>query len=143
VEEENMKASGTVTLPILGVVVSLLGLALVSCKEDEAPPPLPSAAPAPTPPPQEELKIQEEDVAVDVAEDVKKVVGTGRAPNTLSTCCAALTQNAANAPEPNASYLRTAAMVCNGAAAAGSAPGSALPQIRAALKGMNLPAGCQ
>lgn len=138
-----MKASGTVTLPILGVLVPLLGLALVSCKEDEAPPPLPSAAPAPAPPEPAVLTIAEEDAAVDVAEDVKKTGVGGRPTNTLSTCCAALTQNAANAPEPNASYLRTAAMVCNGAAAAGSAPGSALPQIRAALKGMNLPAGCQ
>jgi len=137
-----MKASGSVTLPVLGLLVPLLGLALVSCKEDEAPPPLPSAAPAPTPPPQEELRIQEEDVAVDVAEDVKKT-GVGGRTNNLSTCCAALNQNAANAPEPNASYLRTAATLCSGAAAAGSAPGSVLPQIRAALKGMNMPAGCQ
>jgi len=138
-----MKASGSVTLPILGLLVPLLGLALVSCKEDEAPPPLPSAAPAPAPPPPAELTIQEEDVAVDVAEDVKKTGVGGRPPNSLSTCCAALTQNAANAPEPNASYLRTAATLCSGAAAAGSAPGSVLPQIRAALKGMNMPAGCQ
>lgn len=138
-----MKASGTVTLPILGWLVPLLGLALVSCKEDEAPPPLPSAAPAPTPPAPEVLTIAEEDAAVDVAEDVKKPVGTGRPSNSLSACCAALNQNAANAPEPNASYLRTAATLCSGAAAAGSAPGSVLPQIRAALKGMNMPAGCQ
>lgn len=137
-----MKASGTVTLPILGVLVPLLGLALVSCKEDEAPPPLPSAAPAPAPPEPAVLTIAEEDAAVDVAEDVKKT-GTGRPSNSLSTCCAALNQNAANAPEPNASYLRTAATLCAGASAAGSAPGSVLPQIRAALKGMNLPAGCQ
>lgn len=137
-----MKASGTVTLPILGVLVPLLGLALVSCKEDEAPPPLPSAAPAPAPPEPAVLTIAEEDAAVDVAEDVKKT-GTGRPPNSLSTCCAALNQNAANAPEPNASYLRTAATLCAGASAAGSAPGSVLPQIRAALRGMNMPAGCQ
>ncbi|HEU5074805.1 MAG TPA: hypothetical protein VFU02_11535 [Polyangiaceae bacterium] len=137
-----MKASGSVTLPVLGVLVPLLALALVSCKEDEAPPPLPSAAPAPAPPEPAVLTIAEEDAAVDVAEDVKKT-GVGRPPNTLSTCCAALNQNAANAPEPNASYLRTAATLCSGAAAAGSAPGSVLPQIRAALKGMNMPAGCQ
>ena len=138
-----MKASGTVTLPILGVLVPLLGLALVSCKEDEAPPPLPSAAPAPTPPPQEELKIAEEDAAVDVVEDVKKTGVGGIRTNTLSACCTALNQNAANAPEPNAGFLRTAASVCQGLSAAGTAHGSALPQIRAALKGMNLPAGCQ
>src|SRR6187455_747794 len=124
-----MKASGSVTLPVLGLLVPLLGLALVSCKEDEAPPPLPSAAPARAPPPPAELTIApEEDAAVDVAEDVKKT-GGGRPPNSLSTCCAALNQNAANAPEPNASYLRTAATLCSGAAAAGSAPGSVLPQI--------------
>ena len=139
-----MKASGSVTLPVLGLLVPLLGLALVSCKEDEAPPPLPSAAPAPAPPPPAELTIApEEDAAVDVAEDVKKTGVGGRPTNNLSTCCAALNQNAANAPEPNASYLRTAATLCSGAAAAGSAPGSVLPQIRAALKGMNMPAGCQ
>jgi len=138
-----MKASGSVTLPVLGLLVPLLGLALVACEKDEPPPPLPSAAPAPTPPPQADLTIVEEDVAVDVAEDVKKTgVGGGRT-NNLATCCAALNQNAANAPEPNASYLRTAATLCAGASAAGSAPGSVLPQIRAALKGMNLPAGCQ
>ena len=65
-----MKASGSVTLPVLGVLVPLLGLALVSCKEDEAPPPLPSAAVAPAPPPTQELTIAPEDAAVDVAEDV-------------------------------------------------------------------------
>ena len=138
-----MKASGSVTLPVLALLVPLLGLALVSCKEDEAPPPLPSAAPAPAPPEPAVLTIAEEDAAVDVAEDVKKTGVGVRSTNNLSTCCAALNQNAANAPEPNASYLRTAATVCGGLAAAGSTPGSALPQIRAALKGMNLPAGCQ
>ena len=138
-----MKASGSVTLPVLGLLVPLLGLALISCEKDEPPPPLPSAAPAPAPPPQEELKIAEEDAAVDVVEDVKKTGVGGPRTNNLSTCCSALEQNAANAPEPNASYLRSAALACRGAAAAGSAQGSALPAIRAALKGMNLPAGCQ
>lgn len=137
-----MKASGSVTLPVLGVLVPLLALALVSCKEDEAPPPLPSAAPAPAPPEPAVLTIAEEDAAVDVAEDVKKT-GVGRPTSSLASCCAALKQNAANAPQPNASYLLTAATVCDGAAAAGSTPGSVLPQIRAALRGMNMPAGCQ
>lgn len=137
-----MKASGSVTAPVLGVFIPLLALALVSCKEDEAPPPLPSAAPVPVAPEPQVLTIQEEDAAVDVAEDVKKV-GVGRPGSSLTACCAALTQNAANAPEPNAGFLRSAATLCNGAAAAGRTSGSVLPQIRAALQGMNMPAGCQ
>lgn len=137
-----MKASGSVTAPVLGVFVPLLALALVSCKEDEAPPPLPSAAPVAVAPEPAVLTITEEDAAVDVQEDVKKT-GGGRPSSSLTSCCAALTQNAANAPEPNASYLRSAATVCNGAAAAGRTSGSVLPQIRAALQGMNMPAGCQ
>ena len=137
-----MKASGSVIAPVLGVLVPLLALGLVSCKEDEAPPPLPSAAPVAVAPEQTVLTIQEEDAAVDVAEDVKKT-GGGRPSNSLSACCAALTQNAANAPEPNAGFLRSAATLCNGAAAAGKTSGSVLPQVRAALQGMNMPAGCQ
>ena len=137
-----MKASGSVTAPVLGVLIPLLALALVSCKEDEPPPPLPSAAPAPVAPEPAVLTIAEEDAAVDVAEDVKKT-GVGRPSSSLSACCAALTQNAANAPEPNAGFLRSAATLCNGASAAGQTAGSVLPQIRAALRGMNMPAGCQ
>lgn len=137
-----MKASGSVTAPVLGVLVPLLALGLLSCEKDEAPPPLPSAAPVAVAPEPQQLVIAEEDAAVDVAEDVKKT-GGGRPGNSLTACCAALTQNAANAPEPNAGFLRTAATVCNGAAAAGRTSGSVLPQIRAALQGMNMPAGCQ
>src|SRR5690606_14023847 len=124
-----MKVSGSVTrrvrvAPVLGLLVPLAATALTSCEKDEPPPPLPSAAPAPTPPPQEVLTIaEEEDAGVD-AEEPKKG-GTGRSAGSLGACCAALEQNAANAPEPNATYMRSAALACKSAAAAGQTQGAA------------------
>ncbi len=143
-----MKASGSVTRPagtpwFVGLSVLVTALATWSCEKDEPPPPLPSAAPAPTPPPQVDLTIVEEDAAVDAAEDAKKVGKGGGGGGSLGACCAALEQNAANAPEPNATYMRSAALACRSAAAAGQTQGAALAAIRAALQTAGMPTACK
>jgi hypothetical protein len=88
------------------------------------------------------LTIQEEDAAVDAEEDAKKT-GTGRPATSLGACCSALEQNAANAPEPNATYMRSAALACKSAAAAGQTQGAALATIRAALQTAGMPTACK
>lgn len=154
VEEENMKASGSVTRyesvarprcsPIdIRVAVVLLTATLVSCEKDEAPPPLPTAAPVASPAPQAELTIAEEDAAVDVADEAKKGTGKGGSRGSLGACCSALEQNAANAPEPNATYMKSAALACRSAAAAGQTQGAALAAVRAALQTAGMPTACK
>jgi hypothetical protein len=154
VEEEDMKASGSLTrnsrvaplwISSLGmcVLAGLLMATLVGCEKDEPPPPLPSAAPAATPTPQTQLTITEEDAAVDAEEEPKKGTGKGRPGGSLGACCAALEQNAANAPEPNATYMKSAALACRSAAAAGQTQGAALAGIRAALQTAGMPTACK
>lgn len=144
-----MKASVSVTRnksvapALVGLLVPFLAATLVACEEDEAPPPLPSAAAPPAPPEPQVLTIQEEDAAVDAEDDAKKVVGTGRPRSSLTNCCSALEQNAANAPEPNATYMRSAAVACRSAAAAGQTQGAALAAIRAALQTAGMPTACK
>jgi hypothetical protein len=118
------------------------GLAFGGCKKDEAPPPLPSASvaaaePAPT------LEIApEEDAGIEDAGPDVKVGGPMRPNQTLARCCAALKQNAASAPAPTNTYMLAAAGICDGAAAAGKDNAAAMGMIRAALRGANLPGGC-
>ena len=141
-----MKATGNVTrrgkAPIvMGLLALPLGLVVVACEKDEPPPPLPSAAPVASPPATVDLTIVEEDAAVD-AEEEKKATG-GRPAASLSACCSALSQNAENAPEPNKSYMKTAATICKSAAAAGQTQGQALAAIRAALQTAGMPTACR
>ena len=149
-----MKALGSVTryesaAPLrfsrisICVVLPLLMATLVSCEKDEPPPPLPAAPPVASPAPQAELTIQEEDAAVDAEDEPKKGTGKGRPGGSLGACCSALEQNAANAPEPNASYMRSAALACRSAAAAGQTQGAALAAIRAALQTAGMPTACK
>jgi hypothetical protein len=84
----------------------------------------------------------EEDAAVD-AEDEKKATGSGRPASSLKNCCAALSQNAENAPEPNKSYMKSAAVACQSAAAAGQTQGAALAAIRIALQTAGMPTACK
>ncbi len=144
-----MKASGSVShhgkvlSALVGLLLPLSAPALLcSCEKDEPPPPLPSAAPAPTPPAPEVLTITEEDAAVD-AEEPKKTGKGGGSAGSLSACCAALEQNAANAPEPNASYMKSAALACRSAVAAGQTQGAALAAVRAALRTAGMPTACK
>jgi len=115
-------------------------LPLTSCKKDEPPPPLPSAAPQVTPPPQQvELQpIAEAVPDAAVAATAKKA--TGAKPASISACCAALEQNAASAPEPNATYMKQAAAFCK---SQGGANPAIVGILQGMLKGAGLPASCK
>ncbi|HZO16894.1 MAG TPA: hypothetical protein VFB62_26640 [Polyangiaceae bacterium] len=77
----------------------------------------------------------------EVFRNVKKTAGTGDASG-IAACCAALSQNAQNAPpEQKGAYL-AAAGACN--ALRNNPQGrAALAQVRAALAGANVPASCK
>jgi len=122
-------------------LTSTLGmLSLTSCKKEEPPPPLPSAAATPTPAPQAvELQPIAEAVADAGTAVTKKATGGGK-PVSVSACCAALEQNAASAPEPNATYMKQAAAFCR--AQGGSNP-AVLGALQGMLRGAGLPAACK
>jgi hypothetical protein len=119
----------------------LVGLTLLSCKKEEAPPPLPSAAPQAAPVPQavELQPIAEAALDASVAAAPKGASGGG-AKVSISACCAALEQNAANAPEPNATYMKQAAAFCK---AQGSANPAIVNVIAGMLRGAGMPASCK
>lgn len=128
----------------LGFAIALAALAFAGCKcsEDTPPPPLPATLPPP-PPVQEEIKITPEAPAVvDAGEDAgAKKVSSGPS---LAKCCAALASNAELAPEPNKTYLKTAAATCSSAVAAGQGQAAVLAMVNAALKGVvSAPATCK
>lgn len=119
-----------------------LPLALAGCKEDEAPPPLPAPAPQAAPAP---ATLVVAEPPLEETEDkpaTGKTGGSGKAAPSMKACCAALHQNAANAPPPNDGYLKTAAAMCDGMAAAGQTAG-ATAALQAALKGAGLPSACK
>lgn len=118
----------------------LATLPLTSCKKDEPPPPLPSAAPQVAPPPQQvELQPIAEAVVDAGAPTTAKKVGVGK-PASIAACCAALEQNAASAPEPNATYMKQAAAFCK--SQGGSNP-AIIGTLQTMLKGLGLPASCK
>lgn len=130
------------------IASAALASALMGCDKDEPPPPMPSVAPAASPEPPQELVLEPE--AAPSAEPEAATGKTGKAKGgsaagsgSLAKCCGALEQNAANAPEPNAAYMRSAALVCRSALAAGQAQGTALAGIQAALKTAGMPTACQ
>jgi len=128
----------------LSVLVPLAALGFTACKKDEAPPPLPSATATATTAPTAPVELVPEEIPVPSASaSVAAPKGGGGSASTLKKCCAALTQNAQSAPEPNKTYMLQAAAVCNGAAAAGQASGAALGAINAALRGAGMPPGCR
>jgi len=124
---------------LLGVLLS--SLATTGCKKDEPPPPLPSAAPAAVPTPTAPLELApEEPVAVAGAPAVK---ATGGAPaQSFAKCCAALTQNAASAPEPTKTSLTQAAGLCNSLVAAGKSGPGVVSAIQGLLRGVGMPSAC-
>lgn len=129
--------------PVLAVLsFSAAAGLLIACEKDEAPPPLPSTTPAPNPP-QAKIDIAEEPPAEVQPDEPKQGGGKGSSARGLLVCCDALEQNAANAPQPNASYMQSAAGVCRSAAAAGQTQGAALAAIRAALQTAGMPSACQ
>jgi hypothetical protein len=120
-----------------------LALCLVSaagCKKDEPPPPLPEPKAVETA--EAPLELKPEDAGPPVQEKVTPKP-TARKPSGLAQCCAALRQNAANAPEPTKGYMVYAAQACDMAAAQGRDKQSAVGLISAALKGAGLPADCK
>ena len=124
---------------LLGVLLS--SLATTGCKKDEPPPPLPSAAPAAAPTPTAPLELApEEPVAVAGAPAVK--TGGGAPAQSFAKCCAALTQNAASAPEPTKTSLTQAAGICNSLVAAGKSGPGVVSAIQGMLRGVGMPSAC-
>ena len=137
------KVASSVLGPVLlGLFVSSLAAGYMGCKKDEPPPPLPSAAPAAVPTPTAPLELAPEEIPVASASaSVKKPTG-GAPAQSFAKCCAALTQNAASAPEPNKTYLLQAAGACNSAVAAGKGGTSIVGAIQGLLRGVGMPSAC-
>lgn len=128
---------------VFAVALPLTSLSFVSCKKDEAPPPLPSATAvteAAPPVAIEPIVTPEPDAGVAATKGGK---GGGAKASNLQACCAALAQNAANMPEPNATYMKQAAGTCGLLAAQGKDSGTAVAILAGILKGAGMPASCK
>ncbi len=125
---------------LLGVLVS--SLPVTGCKKDEAPPPLPSAAPAAVPTPTAPLELAPEEPVAQPSASAPVKVGTGAPAQSFAKCCAALTQNAASAPEPTKTSLTQAAGVCNSLVAAGKSGPGVVSAVQALLRGVGMPSAC-
>ena len=137
------KVASSVLGPVLlGVLVSSLAAGYVGCKKDEPPPPLPSAAPAAIPTPTAPLELAPEPVASVAPIESAKKVGTGVPAQSFAKCCAALTQNAASAPEPTKTSLTQAAGMCNSLVAAGKSGPGIVSAIQGLLRGVGMPSAC-
>jgi len=113
----------------------------VGCKKDEPPPPLPEPKAVETA--EAPLELKPEDAGPPVQEKAAPKPGGTARKSGLAQCCAALRQNAANAPEPTKGYMIYAAGACDLAAAQGKDKQSAVGVIQSALKGAGLPADCK
>jgi hypothetical protein len=119
----------------------VIALAVVAgCKKDEPPPPLPEPKVVETA--EKPLELKPEDAGAPVQEKPAPKP-TARKPSGIAQCCAALRQNAANAPEPTKGYMLYAASACDMAAAQGKDKSSIMGQLTTALKGAGLPADCK
>lgn len=127
-------------LRCLALTSMLAMLPLTSCKKDEPPPPLPSAAPQAAPPPQPVELQPIAEAMPDAAVAIAAKKATGAKPASIAACCAALEQNAANAPEPNKTYMTQAAAFCKSQGAANPA---IVGIIQGILKGAHLPDTCK
>jgi hypothetical protein len=137
-------ASSVIGPVLLGVVVSLLATGYMGCKKDEPPPPLPSAAPAAAPTPTAPLELAPEEPVASAApvESAKKTGGVAAPAQSFAKCCAALTQNAASAPEPTKTSLTTAAGLCNSMVAAGKTGPGIVSAVQGLLRGVGMPSAC-
>jgi hypothetical protein len=135
-------ASAAIGPALLGLVVSLLATGYMGCKKDEPPPPLPSAAPAAVPTPTAVELPPEGPVASAAPVDSVKKVGAGVPAQSFAKCCAALTQNAASAPEPTKTSLTTAAGLCNSMVAAGKSGPGVVSAVQGLLRGVGMPSAC-
>lgn len=127
----------------LGAALTWLG-GCSKCSKDEPPPPLP----APATPEASSPTVLVVDAGDDGdAGDADAEAGPkprGRAPtSSMKACCDALSQNAANAPEPTATYMKTAAAACYAAVQQGKDKSSIIAIVQGALRGAGLPAACK
>lgn len=125
---------------LLGVLLS--SLATTGCKKDEPPPPLPSAAPAAVPTPTAPLELAPEEPVAAAGAPAVKATGGGAPAQSFAKCCAALTQNAASAPEPTKTSLTQAAGICNSLVAAGKTGPGVVSAIQGLLRGVGMPSAC-
>ena len=132
--------SKALALAVSHAAFAVILASAAGCKKDEPPPPLPEPKPVETA--EAPLELKPEDAGPPVQEKVAPKTGV-RKPSGLAQCCAALKQNAANAPEPTKTYMGYAAQACDLAAAQGRDKQSAVGQIQSALKGAGLPADCK
>jgi hypothetical protein len=132
--------SKALALRLSRAAFALVLVSAAGCKKDEPPPPLPEPKPVETA--EAPLELKPEDAGPPVQEKVAPKT-TARKPSGLAQCCAALRQNAANAPPPTKDYMVYAAQACDMAAAQGRDKQSAVALITTALKGAGLPADCK
>jgi hypothetical protein len=85
--------------------------------------------------------LPEEQPAASASASVKKPTG-GVPAQSFAKCCAALTQNAASAPEPTKTTLTQAAGMCNSLVAAGKSGPGVVSAIQGALRGIGMPSAC-
>ncbi|HWO08959.1 MAG TPA: hypothetical protein VNN80_05745 [Polyangiaceae bacterium] len=135
-----MSKASIATLWRCGALVIALASA-TGCKKDEPPPPLPEPAKV-VETAEKPLELKPEDAGPPVQEKAPPKP-TARKPGGIALCCAALRQNAINAPEPNKTYMLNAATACDMAAAVGKDKSSIVGQLTTALKGAGLPADCK
>lgn len=135
-----MSKASIATLWRGGALVIALASAL-GCKKDEPPPPLPEPKAVETTT-EKPLELKPEDAGAPVQEKAAPKP-TARKPSGIAQCCAALRQNAANAPEPTKGYMLYAATACDMAATQGKDKSSIMGQLTTALKGAGLPADCK
>src|SRR5512144_2478893 len=118
-----MKRRGFSATVALAALAPVLLLSLTNCKgckndDDDKPAPVTSAAPVPTPTPVTTATVMPEedagapgDAGVDAGKP-KGPAGPGGGSGTLAACCAALQQNANNAPLDQKAYYMAAAQYC-------------------------------
>ena len=137
------KVASSVFGPVLlGLLVSSLATGYLGCKKDEPPPPLPSAAPTRCPrPPRRSSSYPKTEPVASASASVKKP-GGGAPAQSFAKCCAALTQNAASAPEPTKTSLTQAAGICNSLVAAGKSGPGVVSAIQGLLRGVGMPSAC-
>lgn len=145
-----MKRNRALTVVFAALLPVVLLSAANGCgKKDDDDKPAPSAsAPVTAAPSASTVVTPEEDAGADAASDAadasdaKPKGGGGVAPGSLAKCCAALRQNANNAPiDQKANYLAAAA-ACDGMRNTPSGQ-QAFAQIRAFLAGAKMPGACQ
>jgi hypothetical protein len=138
-ERSHLRATSSLSF---AAALALSAFAGCKCSEDTPPPPLPATPPAP-PPVQEEIQIVPEAQPIVDAGDDAAAKKSSSGPS-LAKCCSALASNAELAPEPNKTYLKTAAATCSAAVAAGQSQSAVLAGVNAALKGVvGTPATCK